>query len=161
MSDQGSKGSKQDLSSDIQFPMLAIDHGARFIGLAISDVNGKISAPYDTLRKKKNKDNSYLIEQIRQICKEEGVRSILLGIPQNFDENYDSKSEEIMKFGERLMTECEVDLCYYDESFSTVEAEQILDVPHRRAKRSGMIDQTSAAIFLQDFLDNRNGTSKK
>src|SRR5207247_9712893 len=63
---------------------LAIDLGARRVGLALSDEGGRLATPYEVLSVS---DADQAIEPIFRIIEKEGVRRLMVGMPLNMDES--------------------------------------------------------------------------
>lgn len=154
MSDQESKGLKQSLNKDKSHPILAIDFGDRRVGLAISDMKGIVSTPLTVIQRTKNKSLNDLIEEILYIAAENRVRTIILGLPQSFVEAHNKIREKIKIFEKRLKEKTDIPIIFYDESFSTSTAQNmLLSLGHNSRSTKDKIDMVSAAIFLQEYLD--------
>lgn len=155
MLEQELKGSKPFLKDNIEPPFLAIDYGTKRIGLAISDFKGKVSAPLDTLIYTKNRGSEELIEELSEIIKEHRVKTIIMGYPQAFVESHKKVLTIIDAFLDLLKKKINLPVIRFDESFSTKEAtDMLLSLGQRSRKSKSKIDKTSAALFLQKFLDN-------
>lgn len=136
-------------------PFLAIDYGTKNIGLAISDFKGKIAAPLDTLTYTKNRGSKELVQELGEIIKEHQVKTIVIGYPQAFVESHKKVLVLIEAFMDLIREEIGLPMIRFDESFSTKEAtDMLLSLGQRSKKSKGKIDKTSAALFLQQFLDN-------
>ena len=64
---------------------LAVDLGARRVGLALSDAGGKISTPLTVLQVTSQEG---AIEAILPIVRGEGVERIVVGLPLNMDDSF-------------------------------------------------------------------------
>jgi len=59
--------------------------------------------------------------------------------------------------GQALAEHLDLEVVYWDERFTTAEAERVLvEAGVRRGKRRQVVDKVAAALILQGFLDSRN-----
>jgi len=132
--------------------VLALDLGKRRIGLAISDGLGITAQGLPTLeRRNKRADLAALAALIR----ERAVTQILMGNPLHMSGTAGRQSEWAREFGAALEKHTGVPVKMWDERLTTVEASRVL----RQSgigigKRAAAIDQLSAVILLQSYLDS-------
>jgi putative Holliday junction resolvase len=139
----------------IQYPILAIDYGTKNIGLAISDFKGIIATPLQVLRVKSGNGYEKIIEEIADICDRNKVQTVLLGKPQIFEISHKKTLKKIEKFEELLKKGIKLPTITYDESYSTVTAQDMLTYTKQTVKSSkDKIDSVAAAVFLQEFLNS-------
>lgn len=138
------------------YPILAIDFGKKHIGIAISDFNGKVATPLDVIDITKNTTYATLTFQLKEICNEYGVKSILIGKPQSFEKEHEKNIERIDSFVKEVVSSLLLPIETWDESFSTSEAKNVLisqGVKMKKGKRR--IDSIAASVFLQEFLNSK------
>ncbi len=137
----------------IEFPIISVDWGERRIGLAISDSKGIISFPHKTIEVTTKKTTQDIINDIKRIIKEFKIKTILIGLPHT-----NPKSQnKIKSFTDNLKKNTTLPVIFWDESFSTVEAQNMLISSQRHTKKhKKRIDALAASIFLQDFLNYLN-----
>jgi len=124
---------------------LGVDFGKSKIGLAIADEETKIAFSFDTL-----KNDGEFWKNIKEICKCEGVRMIIVGTP-SYDINRDG-AEAAGKFAEKMEKETGIGVELEDEMFTTKMAQAGLR--ERGSKNVSAIDDSAAArIILQSWLD--------
>ena len=139
----------------IKYPMLAIDYGDKHFGLAYSDSTGLIATPLEVLHLTKRKTKKDIVLEIVQIIKEYKVKSILLGKPQIFTKEHKKTLEKITLFENMLKQHTTLPVLTTDESFSTIEAQNMLLSTGQNTKSTkGKIDKISATVFLQEFLNS-------
>lgn len=137
-------------------PILAIDYGKKKIGLAISDPKGIIASPLDVLHITEKKNEDSVIGEILQIAQEYRVKTILLGMPQEFKKSHKKTSNRIESFKEKISILTDLPIVTYDESYSTIEAQNMLLSLGQNSKSSkGKIDKIAATVFLQEFLNSQ------
>ena len=78
---------------------LAIDWGARRIGLAISDEGGRVATPLAVLEAASVQRG---VEQILPIIQKEGVQRIVVGLPLNMDDSVGPSARSVMEFAGEL-----------------------------------------------------------
>jgi putative holliday junction resolvase len=137
---------------------LAIDPGARRVGLALSDAAGRLATPYEVLQVSSPQQ---AISQILKIIQREGVERIVLGIPINMDGSIGPGARAAAALGSDLARRSGKSVVLIDERLSSFQAEQDL-IDRRRAgekitrkQKKSRLDALAAATFLQAFLDGK------
>jgi putative Holliday junction resolvase len=133
--------------------ILAIDYGTKRVGLAVTDPLKIIASPMETVHSKD------LIQYITDYIKREEVEAIVCGYPTNEEGEATDATRHvdafINLFRKKFPT---MPLHLQDESFSSQEAMQAMinsgSKKKQRNKKSGNIDKISAAIILQQFLED-------
>ena len=137
---------------------LAIDLGARRVGLALSDEGGRFATPLEVLTVA---SPEHALAQILPVLRTEGVERIVLGLPLNMDDSAGPAVRATIEWGRTLARESAKPVLYVDERLSTFAAEQTLTDRKRagekltRQRRKQQLDAVAAASFLQQFLDGR------
>jgi putative Holliday junction resolvase len=133
--------------------VLAIDHGSKRMGVAVSDALGMIAQPHGFLPAE---PFSKFLEQLKVILREKEVEQILVGMPRNMDGSYGPAALQVQTFVAALRDAIAIPVATWDERLSSVQANRLLIEAHvRRKDRKGKVDQTAAAILLQSYLDSR------
>jgi putative Holliday junction resolvase len=131
--------------------LLGVDYGQVRIGLAVSDPDRKIASPLSTYKRKDlRSDAAYFTDLVNR----EEIKEILLGLPLRGKGEEGQEAEEVRQFGAWLKEVSGRPVIYWDEGFTTVQAESHLwsaGLTHkaRHARR----DRIAAQIILQSFLD--------
>jgi putative holliday junction resolvase len=137
---------------------LAIDHGARRIGLALSDAGGKIATPFKVLEVA---TVATAISEIAKIVDSEDVERIVIGFPLNMDGSRGPAAKKVLDFAQSLKAKTAKPIIFVDERLSSFEAEQSLADRRRggekltRKSKKERLDALAAAQFLQEFLDGK------
>ena len=130
--------------------LLAIDYGARRVGLALSDPLKMIASPYRTII---NKNNTILIEEIERIIAAEDVELTIMGLPLGMAGQKTEQTKKVEEFVDKL-TDRGIIIKYEDERWSSVAAKRSMKEQNIKiGYNKGLVDQTAAAIFLQQYLD--------
>lgn len=140
--------------------MMGLDYGSRTVGVALSDELGLIASPYETVTREKEGKLRPTLRRILEICRDEGVDRIILGLPLNMDGSRGERAEKTEAFREllrsRLLSEgMEPDIILWDERLSTVGAMEILEesgVP--ASERKTYVDKIAASLILEDYMKN-------
>ena len=130
--------------------LLAIDYGARRVGLALSDPLKMIASPYRTII---NKNNTILIEEIERIIAAEDVELTIIGLPLCMDGQKTEQTKKVEEFVDKLIDRGII-IKYEDERWSSVAAKRSMKEQNiKSGHNKDLVDQTAAAIFLQQYLD--------
>jgi putative holliday junction resolvase len=135
--------------------VVGIDLGSRRIGVAVSDGLGLTAQPYATVQRHGGlRDLNAIGEMARAV----GADRLVLGLPLDPEGNESDAARRARAFGDKLAAHLALPVELIDESFSTVEAEDVLlaaDVSRKRRKE--VVDKLAAAVILQRWLDARRG----
>jgi putative Holliday junction resolvase len=136
--------------------ILGLDFGMKTIGVAVSDPFGWTAQGLEIIRREEENNLKKSIVRLKEICKEYGVESIVLGYPKNMNNTEGERVEKTKQFKKRLEKELKLPVELWDERLSTVVAELILlEADVSRAKRKKVIDKMAAVFILQGYLDSK------
>jgi putative holliday junction resolvase len=136
--------------------VLAIDVGARRVGLAISDASGTLARPLETIAVASEADAvERVARRVEQLDREdEGIATIVVGMPSRLDGTPTPQTATVQAFIARLKARTSLPIATEDERLTSVEAESRLARREKDwRKRKAQLDAASAAVFLQDYLD--------
>jgi len=132
--------------------ILAIDHGTKRIGLAISDELGIIAQP---LEFSPAEPFASFLARLKEIIHEKQVELLLVGMPRNMDGSYGPAALKVQEFTAVLRDAVAIPIKTWDERLTSAQANRFLIQANvRRDKRKQKVDQTAAAILLQSYLDS-------
>ncbi|MBV67987.1 MAG: Holliday junction resolvase RuvX [Candidatus Marinimicrobia bacterium] len=130
---------------------LGIDYGDTRIGIALSDPLQIITKPYITL-----KNNSDFFVKLESIVNEKEVKIIVVGYPYGMKGQITKQTEKVDLFIDRLKQNIDIDVIKVDERLSSKSAENLLKKQgFKTGHNKSMIDDTSAAIILQEYIDSK------
>jgi putative Holliday junction resolvase len=149
--------------------ILSLDVGERRIGLAISDPEGRVAVPLETLERR---DEDADLRALADLVEREGVQVVVVGLPLSLDGTAGAQAERTQAFARRLAEAVPRPLEMWDERLSTVAAERALapsgpsgkrarrhpGIGERRRlpeRRRGARDALAATLILQSYLDSR------
>lgn len=131
--------------------ILALDHGTKRIGVAVSDETKTIAQPLEYIPAEPFGD---FIERLRKLLLEKEVDLILIGMPRNMDGSYGPAAHKVETFVGVLKTAVTVPIKLWDERLTSTMANRVMIQGNvRRDKRKEKVDAMAAAILLQSYLD--------
>jgi putative pre-16S rRNA nuclease len=133
--------------------ILALDVGARRIGLAVSDPLGFTAQGLDTLRRtNKRTDLAYL----ESLIAEYKVAEIVVGLPLKMSGQPGSQAEKVSAFAEELRRRFGLPIHLWDERLTSAQANRVLRQSEISIRRRGRaVDRLAAVLILQNFLESR------
>lgn len=132
--------------------ILAVDHGEKRIGLALSDPTATIASPLKVIV---HVSRAVDAAQVAALAAEHEAGLILVG--QSFDEDGhpNAAGRSAARFAEALKLQTEIPVQMWDESLSTADARASrAALGLSRKKRAGHHDALAAAVILQSYLEN-------
>ena len=135
--------------------LIGLDLGSKRIGVSICDEKQLIATPLKTINKSTIKN---LIDELKNIIKENNIKGVVIGNPLNMDGSSGSSAQSVKDVSNNIQKNIDLPICLWDERLSTVGAFNLssqLDV--NVSKREKKIDENAAAFILQgaiDFLNN-------
>jgi len=132
---------------------LGIDWGEKRIGLAHADEVGiAVPLPAAVAASKKGR-----LRQIEQTIADRCIQQIVCGYPLNMNGSVGFKAKEVDVFIGEIEKRFGLPVHRIDERLSSHSVEQGLKGQKKKPdRRSGEIDSRSAALILQDFIEERN-----
>jgi putative Holliday junction resolvase len=136
--------------------ILAIDYGRKRIGLALSDELGITAQPFDVLVHKNRSDD---VRRLREICRKQGVKLVLVGHPLHITGEAGEMAGEAARFATRLRKELGVEVELADERLTTWEAKQtMVETGSAGRRKNASLDAIAAAVLLREYLDKKRST---
>ena len=131
--------------------LLGVDYGTVRVGLAISDAERRLASPLAVYeRRGREADAVYF----RTLIEAKEVGALVVGLPVHLDGREGPKAIEARAFGVWLAEATGLPVTFWDERFSTVEAESALwEAGLTHKKRKARRDRVAAQMFLQAYLD--------
>lgn len=131
--------------------ILGIDYGTRRVGAALSDPGRTMAFPAEVyvLRGPEHDARHY-----RELVREDDVERIVIGLPLHISGREGQLASLTRRFGDWLAGVTGLPVLYFDERYTTVEAEQrLIDAGLTRQRRKALRDKLAAQIMLQTYLD--------
>ena len=132
---------------------LAIDYGARRVGLAVSDPIGRGVAPLMVVE---NRGDQRVVEAIIQTMDDYDIAVCVVGLPLNMDGDEGEQARRTRSFLGRLRkARPEMEYHLWDERLSSFAADVLMDEREDISAndRRGLRDRLAAMVILESFLD--------
>jgi putative Holliday junction resolvase len=130
---------------------LALDVGDKRIGLALSDETGTLARPLSTLKRASKRED---FERLAALCAEYQIEKIICGLPRTLRGEEGPQARRVRRYAAELAQAIGLAIEFWDERFSSIDAQERLTAAGRKLKDKGAIDAAAAAIILQEYLDS-------
>lgn len=138
---------------------MALDVGDATIGVAAADELGIAAHPVTTIRRSASVKAD--VGAAAKVIEELEAAEVVVGLPLGNDNEEGKQALKVKDFCVRLARRLRVPLVYWDERFSTLEAEELMvEAGATRARRRCRIDQEAAAVILESYL-RAEGSKKR
>lgn len=141
------------MSEGKEIRIMALDYGAKRIGVALSDPLFTFAYPHITI-----KNDSKIWSELDKLVRDKSVAKIILGYPLREDGKPSSLSDKISRFKAELEKRYKIEVILWDERYtSSIATEMMILSTTKKSKRrdKGIIDRNAAAIVLQEYLNER------
>jgi len=127
---------------------MSLDIGEQRIGIAVSD-SGILATPHSVLYRQSKKED---FSKIGRLVTELKIDRLIIGLPYSLSgfEPEGPQVRRIKRFAGALAKTVSVPIEYFDESYSTVDAQNYLVAS---GQKKIPIDAAAAAVILQNYLD--------
>ncbi|MBB3039937.1 Holliday junction resolvase RuvX [Hoyosella altamirensis] len=137
---------------------IGIDVGSVRIGVAVSDPDGILASPVETVtRNTREVSDSRELDHIAAIIEEYSAVEVVVGLPRTLRGEQGHAADAALTFAEQLRGRIQpIPIRLSDERMTTVTAQRDLRAAGRKAKQQrAIIDQAAAVAILQGWLDER------
>ena len=125
--------------------LLALDVGAKRIGVARANTIARIPEPLTTIEV-----DGTEVEQLNELAKDQDVKKLIIGLPRNQSGAETQQTLAVQAFAERLTG---FEIIWQDESLTSVAAEEKLQQSGKNYSK-GDIDALAATQILSDYLES-------
>ena len=132
---------------------MGIDFGEKRIGIALSDPLLTFAYPFTTLQ-----NDSAFLSKLTVIIIEKKIKKIILGLPSSSYKSSKELSTKVLKLKTDIELKNKIDVILWDEEYSSAIAkERVVESVTKKSKRrkKELLDQHSAAVILQEYLDSK------
>jgi putative pre-16S rRNA nuclease len=131
--------------------LLGVDYGTVRVGLAVTDPERKFAFPLTTYRRRTPAEDAAFF---RELVEAEEIGGLVVGLPVHTNGREGRKAAEARAYGAWLAETTGLPVAYFDERFTTSQAESALwSAGLTHARRKERRDRVAAQIMLQTFLD--------
>jgi putative transcription antitermination factor YqgF len=128
---------------------LGIDYGEKRVGIALSDIEGKMAFPKAVFE-----NNTELIAKIVAYCTENTVQAIVVGESKDYKGEDNKINPKIISFKRDLASAIKIPISLEPEFMSSMQVEKTFG-------KTDMLDASAASIILQTFLDKEKVRQEK
>ena len=129
--------------------LLGLDLGQVRTGAAVCDELGLLATPLTVLHRHPTRAADYA--EIAALAAREQVTGVLVGLPLDSDGEMGAQARWVRRYAGRLAGALPLPVAFWDESYSSVEAERLV----RESGGRTPVDAAAAAVLLGDFLAAR------
>lgn len=126
--------------------IVALDVGARRIGVATAHTIARLATPLRTLEV----DDS-IFEHIKTLLEEQQAVALVVGLPRNLEGNETAQTTAVQGFVAELRQHIDTPVYWQDEAVTSVLSEAALQAK-KGGYAKGEVDAQAAALILDDFL---------
>jgi len=145
----GSQPGDTAFPESFQLPLISLDIGTKRIGVAVCDRMGISCRGVACLHRR---DKAWPAQLLKLIA-EYGSRGIVAGLPKNMDGTEGVQAEDARAAVVELAQQTALPAVFQDERLSTWTAKERLFAQGLNEKKvKERLDQTAAAVILEDFL---------
>ncbi len=95
-------------------------------------------------------------QAIAELVREHEAGAVVVGLPRRLDGTLGPQAAKVMAFVDRLHRSLRVPIVTRDERLTSVAAdERLAEAGVKRHARKDRIDQASAVLILQEYLDEK------
>lgn len=129
-----------------------LDFGTVRIGVALTDPGQRVASPLDNYtRRNRELDGQYF----QELCRTEQLVGWVVGLPVHMSGSESGKSQEARHFGKNLQELTDLPVTFFDERFSSLMAEQLLqDAGLTSKQRKARRDKLAAWVMLAAWLES-------
>jgi putative holliday junction resolvase len=128
-----------------------IDFGTVRIGVALSDPGRTIASPWETYCRRNAEQDAVWF---RRLAVEQEITLFVVGLPVHCDGRESQQSQNARQFGRWLQETTGLPVVFYDERFTTYQAEEALRAAELTNKRrKSRRDRVAAQLLLAAFLE--------
>ncbi len=131
---------------------MAIDLGDKRIGIALSDPSWKIASGFGVIKRSSRQSD---FDKIGHIAEENNVLYIIVGLPTLPSGEEGTRAVWARDYASSLADALGIQVKLWDESLSTVDAEESMRaLGYGQDRRRERVDSVAAAFILQSYLES-------
>jgi len=129
-----------------------IDYGTVRVGVAVADLTVGIASPCGTYQRQNAEVDA---RYFQRLAEEEAITKFVVGLPVHLDGSESQKSYEARQFGKWLTETTGQPVDFFDERFTSAQAEEMLQAANlTKKRRKARIDALAAQIMLTAYLES-------
>jgi putative Holliday junction resolvase len=134
--------------------LLGLDVGEKRVGVAICDESRTLARPLLTLKRASKPED---FARLAAMCREHAIEKVIVGLPKTLRGEEGPQARRVRRYAIELQAALNLPIDFWDERYSSVDAQERLASASHKARAKGDIDSAAAAIILQEYLDALRG----
>ena len=131
--------------------IVALDVGDASIGIAATDELRLIASPVRTIRRTASVKAD--LRAVEDALRELDACKVVIGLPLDAEGEEGIQARKVKDFSDRLSRRVSIPIEFWDERFSTADAEdRLIKMDASRARRKERIHSAAAAVILESWL---------
>ncbi|HXL82042.1 MAG TPA: Holliday junction resolvase RuvX [Pyrinomonadaceae bacterium] len=140
----------KDVTDSIRAPVLALDLGAKRVGVAISDALSISLTRLDVIPRTNWKQ---LLRDVENLAQRFDAQTLVIGLPLNLNGSMGDAANLARQTAQNFARSLKLPVYLQDERLTSAEAEENLRMAGVPADEIGSrVDSEAAALILRDFL---------
>jgi len=128
-----------------------IDYGTVRVGVAVTDPEQRFASPLENYARDKGADATWF----KRLATDERLVGFVVGLPVHTDGNESQKSFEARQFGKWLVELTGLPVRYFDERYTSAQAEALLqEAGFTSKRRKERLDMLAAQLMLTAYLES-------
>jgi putative Holliday junction resolvase len=131
--------------------LMGLDVGTKTIGLALSDTRHIIATPFETIRRRRFRED---MAQLFSLLDKHEVGGLVIGLPLTLAGADGPRTQSVRQFARNLVALRDLPAAFWDERLSTAAVtREMIAADLTRKRRGEIVDRVAAAYILQGCLD--------
>jgi putative Holliday junction resolvase len=131
--------------------LMGLDVGTKTIGLALSDTRHIIATPFETIRRRRFRED---MAQLFALLDKHEVGGFVIGLPLTLGGADGPRTQSVRQFARNLVALRDLPAAFWDERLSTAAVtREMIAADLTRKRRGEIVDRVAAAYILQGCLD--------
>ncbi len=134
--------------------VMGIDFGEKRLGISMSDPGGVVAGSPSVIEAA---TLGSAVAKIKEVVEQEGIAEIVVGYPVSLRGVAGPQAAKVSEFAALLSRSCGKAVALWDERYSTVEAQRLLqNLSKKVRKQKEKRDAIAAMLILQSYLDRKS-----
>jgi len=131
--------------------LMGLDVGTKTIGLALSDTRQIIATPFETIRRRRFREDA---AELFALIEAHTVGGLVIGLPLTLAGADGPRTQSVRQFTKNLLALRDLPVLFWDERLSTAAVtREMIAADLTRKRRAAIVDRVAAAYILQGCLD--------
>lgn len=137
---------------------IGFDFGKKYIGVAVGQELTSSATPLGSIKAKEGIPNW---DNLKQYISEWQPDLVVVGLPLNMDGSEQQLTRDARKFGNRVSSQCNIQVVFQDERLTTADAKERLFAQggYRNLKKDN-IDALSAVLIIESYFSSTQKSTR-